>query len=336
LKLNSLLLITREKPILESIMDYPNQRQYRIYQPISNKENVSIYHFSNSTQADSVDVTLTDYTGSFGSSYLQIYTNINTTLGKVWQEQWYGTAMNGITVRDGTYIQYVIYTPSEVRIIGWDLITGNTTKVITIVNPLYTQPEGWAYNDVSIGFTSSYGSSTLGLVYNSSTNIINSVTFQVLQQNESAPQQYTQLYSTTVSGSQNGVITYIATDNNATYLVKARVDTNKYGNLTANDILKMVVTATQISLEYDHLGIPESFMGVSKERIYTGLAMFVITATAMMYSAGTAAWGGVFLAAIVALTKYLGWFREMSWTIVGFIGVMSVIYLWVNERRKME
>jgi hypothetical protein len=332
---NSFILATKEPPTIVSEMGYGSGVKTRIYQPLTSIETVNIYQNYNSVTIDLVNVNILDYVGAFSGAYLQMYSNLNGSLQKIWQQQFYDLMVPNVGVVNNTYVQYVVYTPSETRVIGWDRIVNSTTKTIVLSSVTAPIPAGWSNMDVSMGFTSSYASNTVGLAYRSLENTISSVEMIVSVQNATTT-EYMPLYNITVTGSQNGTISYITPDQNATYRVQGNIVSSRYGVLSSAQLMVLRLTAANLSIEYDKLGLPTSIMGIGKERLYTGLAMFLITAMAMLISPAFAGWGGIFVVIVIAVTKRLGWFREMTWTMVMFIGAMAVLYLWVSERRKSE
>jgi hypothetical protein len=331
---NPIYIATKERPKFSLLTTYQNSTIRRVYQTVQDSENLTIYALGNNTQIDLVNVQLNDYVGYFGDAYVQVYQNINASLRAIWQEQVNALVVNNITITNNTYVQYVVYTPAETRVIGWDLVTIPTTKIISLTRPTFAQPPKSIGEDIRVGYTNSYPAGTVGVVYNSTYGDLNTFNFTVYIQNNTGMYM---VYSSQVSGIQSGTIDHIVANKNLTYMLSVVATTTNGSVLRDTTILNLQMLNSNWSLHYDNLGIPQAgLFGASKDRIYTGLAMIGITAAAMMFSPASVGWGGIYVVAVIGLTKYYGWFREMTWSIWGILAVMALAYMWVENRRKLE
>jgi hypothetical protein len=343
--LTSLFLATNEIPKFQDIVTYNNYynatynttvRATETYMPFIDMDNITLLLPNNETVTDLVSVGLADYVGYFGEAYIILYQNLNGSNMKIWQEQVSALAVQNISITNNTYVQYVVYTPQETRVISWDLILAPTTKVISLTRPTFNPvpTPGWIGGDVNLGFTNSYAAGTVGVSYSSIKSDISTVNFTVSLRNVTGTFPLTSQY---YPGIQAATVSYIVPDANATYQLDACVTILNGSQWcpTASGNLQWMVS--NFSIYYDNLGVPPTGLyGASKDRIYTGLAMVGITAGAMLFSAASAGWGGVIVVAIIAVTKFIGWFREMTWPIWGVLFTMAVAYLFVENRRKLE
>jgi len=327
---NTMLVITKTQPLFHGILDGGFNRKYESY---LDTENISLY-FLNTSTAITYDMvfSLEDYTGDFSDSYLIIYRKINRTLEKIWQQTWYNLEVENVTLENGTYFEYVVYTPEDTRIILWDLINGDSLdRTITIREPLFVDLLDY-YQGISLGFTSSYSASTVGLAYTASSGTLSYVTFNVYNYSGSV---YNLLSTQTVSGSQNGTITYIVPDNNQTYYVSVEADHSIYGVVSASDIIIPSITEERYPF-YDSWGIPAEVMGITRDEIYTGASIFLISVVALTQEATLIGTGGLLVVAVIGITTFFGWFREMTWELFLFLAFAAVAFKLVEGRRRLE
>ena len=324
------LLTVKEKPLFSGVLNGDFTRRYRSY---LDTESVTLYFLNTtSTTYYNIDYELIDYLGTFGNSYFRIVRNINTTLSTVWQNTWYHLLNEDVSLENGTYYQYIVYTPTDTRIITWDRIVNGDKKYIVIREVKYTDKTDYL-DGVSLGFTTSYDSSSVGASYNVSQGTLDSLTFTVY--NYSTTNGYTQMYTTTVSGSNQGTITYTVPDNNKTYYLTASAVTSKYGTVKITELCNPAKTEQRFPM-YDSFNLPATMFGVTRENLYTGASIFFITLIATATSSFSLGTGALVMMGAVGLLKYFNWFREMTWTLYAFLMAVAVAFAFVEGRRKTE
>lgn len=317
------------------LLHFRSDGQYdRKIEPILVNETFNVYNINASNTLAEINYVLVDYTGDFGDSYFQIWRNVNESLVKIWQQPWYNLNVVGVDLINDTYYQYVLYTPTDTRIIAWHLITVDDTITITVTEPTYEDEAEW-YEGVELGFTSSYSGSSVGVTYNVSSpagDFVN-ITFEVWNYSSG---QYVIDYTTTVVGGSNaGSITHVVGDNNATYYCTARLYASEYTNpIFIRDLITPALTEER-SVFYDSLGIP-SMIGLDKDDVYTGVSLFLITVTAMMFTSVNIGTGMLVTVGVVGILQYWGWFRSMSWSLFLFLFAAAVMYKLVENRRRLD
>jgi len=337
LNLTNFLVTTKEKPKFHGILNNNFNRVYRTY---LSDENITLYFFNSSNQTsvwEIIDYELQDYTGEFYDSYFSIVRNVNTSLVTLYQDTWYDAEILNIALESTTedaYVQYILYDPDtgNSRIIAWDHIVDGDRKYIVVREPQFTDQKNYI-DGVDMGFTTSYDSSSVGVSYNVSVGTLDEMIFTV--SNYSSDGGYQEMYKTTVVGTTAGSLTYIVPDNNATYWLTATLDTSEY------DIIKIASLQTPAITEqrfpwYDSFGIPANVMGLTRDEIYTGASLFIITKITASFGAVGLGSGAVIVGAVIGMLKWFQWFREMTWELWGFIMIMCIAFYIVGKRRKIE
>jgi len=298
----------------------------RVYDSYEDLENITVYIPENTSDYVSIDYQLNDYTGQFYDSYFKVIRNVNGSLVTLYQKKWYNTLLEDVDLVNETDYQYVLYTPTATRIIKWDYIELNGEKIITITTPTYTDKTSYRDN-VLLGLTSSYTGSSVGLIYNVTDNEGVNVTLRVYNYTANGFQL---MDSSTVEEPTTGSITVSVPDQNQTYWVTAECTHNTHGVITFGEYLKPSQSQSMFPM-YGSWGLPDTILGVTKDSWYTGAALFLITGAAFTIPGGV---GGVLVAGAIGVTKWMGWFREMTWGLWGFIAVMAIIYAFVENRRR--
>lgn len=334
--LTNFLLTTKERPNFHGILNDDFNRVYRTY---LYDENITLYFFNSSNSSTTweiVDYELQDYTGQFYNSYFKIVRNINATLQTIYQDRWYNARIDDIALESNTedaYVQYVLYnTAGDTRIIAWDLIDDGDRRYIVVREPQFTDKKNYL-DGAAIGFTTSYAASSVGVSYNVTVGTMDELTFTV--SNYSADTGYNEIYSTTIVGGTGGSLTYIVDDNNATYWLTASMECSEYGTVKIASLKSPAVTEERFPF-YDSFGIPATVMGLTREEIYTGAALFLITGVATMFGAVEVGTGAMVLAAVIGVMKFFQWYRDMTWGVWAFLAVMAVAFYIVSHRRKIE
>lgn len=321
-----IFLTTEETPIFS--FDVEGNTTDRVFQPYNNLSDINIY-FGNSTTVPLriVDYELQDYTSSFQDSYFKIIKNINASLETIYQKQWYNLLVEDVEILNGSYLQYILYTPDEERRILWDRVTENKTQTIVVTVPSYEDQRPYM-DDVLLGFTSSYTSSTVGVTWNITDDNLTLLQFRVYNYTDS---QYV-LEHAENSTSQVGDINYVV-DQNSTYYLTCEITHADHGTIKISEILSPR-KSTGLRPYMDGFDLPDEIAGVLKEHIFTAASIFIITAVAFMFGALEVPAGGAITVGTVGVVTYLGWFPEMTWELFTFISGMSLIMLMVGKRRK--
>ena len=321
----NLFLTVKERPQFEHIQDsFFN----RIFEPYLDSQNISIYLPMNTTAYETIQYQLQDYTGQFYNSYLQIIKNVNGTLVTLYQKQWYNTLIEGVDLVNETDYQYVLYTPTATRIIKWDYITSTGERIITVTDPTYTETPNYQ-TGVTVGFTSSYSSSSIGLIYNITDNNAGNLTLKIYNYTNN---NYQVMDTTTVENPNSGTITVTVPNQNHTYWVTAECSHNNYGIIKLGDYIRPSKTEAMYP-RYGSWNLPSTILGVELDSWYTGASVFLMSAAAFTVSGGI---GGLVTVGVIGVTKWMGWFREMTWGLWGFLAAMSLMYAFVEKRRKTE
>lgn len=331
LNLTRFFMSVKEIPVFDFLT---NEELHTKYQPYTSSETFTIYNLDDNDSTIEIEFNLVDYTGDFGNSYFQIWTRVNESLVKIWQQQWYNLEIDGADLLNDTSFQYVLYTPTETRIISWSLLQESKTVTIVVDEPKYNDLTDY-YEGVDMGFSSSYAASSVAVRYNVTEGDITNISFTVYEYNTT--NQYEEVYATTVSsGSNSGTITYVVSDNNATYYVRASLLSTHYSKvITITDLLNPALKEERFPF-YDSIGIPNDILGLDREDIYTGISMFLITMAATMFGAVNVGTGSIFLIGIIGITTFFGWFRGMTWGVVLFLFTMVVLQNLSGKRRKAE
>ena len=328
------LLTTKEQPLLHIEAAAYIDRKIQTYQ---DTENISFYlpettdiTFTNGTQRWIIDYVLESYITGWDGSYLKIIRNSNGTLVTVWQQKWVGLKVDDVDLLNNTYYQYTLYLPNsdDTRIIKWDQITNNETRTLIVQTPTVTDFPKYI-DELEFYITSSYTTSELGVIYNVADAGIQNVTVKVYNYTSAGGFQ---VMDTTVATSKTGTITISVPDNNQTYYITADIYTTKYGETKISELVKLAITESRYPF-YDSFNIPADVFGISRDRIYTGAAMFIITGFAFMFSGLEVATGGLILVAVVGVMTYIGWLREMTWTLWLFLAAMAILWKLVEGRR---
>lgn len=330
-RVTTLLVCTKENPWFHGILDGSFHRKY---ETLSRSEDVRLYFLPNTTLTWNKDYYLEDYTGQFGDSYFRVVEKVNGTLRTIWQKKWYNLLVEDVSLWNGTYVEYVVYTPSDTRVIAWDNILNNDSRTISI------HEYSWGgVNDMAAGlkagFTSSYAASTVGINWNlTDGGDVSSVVFKVYDQNTSSG-EYSLNYTATLSNpADSGSITYTVSDNNKTYYLAAEVTTSNHGTRSLSQIETLNIMQDAEGPFYGTINIPSTVMGISRESIYTGVSMLLITMAAMMFSAVNVGTGGLVVVAILGVVTFFQWFREMTWAIFLFVFSIAVLEKFTEGRRK--
>jgi len=302
----------------------------RKYEPYTSSETIKIYNINDSHTYNEVDFYLEDYTGGFGDSYLQVITRVNTTLEKIWQQEWYHLSVTGVDLLNNTYYQFKIYTPSETRTIAWKLIENDDYIVITTRQLDFTDKVEW-YDGIAFGFTSDYASSSVGAAWNVTTGSMENVTFTVY--NYTSNTGYNEIYNTHDDTSGNtGSITFVTPNQNHTYYLVASLDTTDYETVTIRELINPAHTLPTKPEEGTY-NLPSTIAGINTRHIYTAAATFIMTTVAMgfgPYSVGT---GALVLTASIGMSKYLGWLPEVSWPLFYVLFTVAVLFKLSEGRR---
>ena len=326
---NTFLVTTKEQALFHGIVDNVFHRKYEAYQDL---ENISLYFLYNDSYVHTMDYSLEDYTGTFGSSYFIIYRKINNSLQKIWQKTWYNLQIEDVSIENGSYIEYIVYTPTDTRVIGWMQVLNNTDKIISIREHNWDTITDYD-SDLSVGFTSSYAASSIGIQWNTSASGLSSIDFEIYQQNES--NQYNSIYSTSLNDpTATGSLNYVVPDQNQTYYVTAQVISPTYGTRNLRKLVSPNLNEAQRGPYYGTLNLPATILGIESDKVYTGVSMFLITATAMMFSAVHVHTGALVLLGMIGLTTHLGWFREMTWGVFLFLFAVAILEKFAAGRRK--
>jgi len=327
------LLVTKEQPLFFSEVDGLYNRKY---EPYVDNETVTLFILNDSHTTETLDFELEDYLGGYQDSFLRVVRKINATasLETIWQQQWYHLQIFNVTVENNTFYQYVIYDieNDDTRIIAWDEITSSGTKTIVIKDPKFTDQKSYL-EGLAVGLTSSYSGSSVGVSYNATVGEIYNLTFTVY--NYTSEDNYQEEYTTTISGSEEGSITYVVGNQNASYYVTCSMQTSEYGEVKLSDILTPAVTEERFPM-YDAFNLPTNFMGLDKDEWYDGASIFLATAVACVFAAGSVGTGGLIFVAMVGGLKYIQWFRSMTWELWLFMAAMAIAYAFVSNRRKSE
>jgi hypothetical protein len=328
---NTTLLVTvKEKPMFHAIKD---QYFNRIYQPYVENETINLYFLKNGSVTYNKDYVLEDYTGLFPNSYLRIVEEINGSLHGIWQKRWYQLTIEDVTLKNNSYIQYLIYTPTDSRLIAWDNILDGDEEKITIRDFSDRDMDDYG-SGLQAGFTSSYSGHTVGVVWNASTGDVSSVVFTVYEQNTTS-NEYDEIYTVTLgSPAESGSSAYVVADNNKTYYLKADITTDEYETRTISQLETLNVNQAGQGPFYGTLGLPSTVFGVSAASIYTGASMFLITMTAMMFSAVNVGTGALVVVAIIGITTFFQWFHGMTWPLFIFLFAIALIEKLTGDRKK--
>ncbi len=319
-----LYVATKEIPIFHSEASGYIDRKY---QPFTNSEDFTIFNLDNNDVINTVDFYLEDYTGDFSDSYLMIYRNINATLEKVWQQQWYHVQVDGVDLENNTYYQFVLYTPDETRIIAWKKPITYDDITISVRDILYDDATDY-YEGLSLGFTTDYDAASVGVAWNVSTGNLNNISFYVYNYTDNG---YQSVYNTVDSTGDVGSITFVVSDQNQTYYLIATASTTEYGDVTIREIVNLA-SGLNIKPKAGTYNLPTTIVGVEREKIYTGASIFLTTMAAMSFGPISIGTGAIITTATAGMCKYLGWFPQASWPILSLLMTVSILYK-LSERR---
>ena len=326
-----LLITSKEPPLFHGILDGIFNRKIRV---TSSSETVLLYFLSNDTLVYNIDFNLEDYINTFSRSYLQVYKKVNETLALVWQDQWYHLEIPDVSLANDSYVQYVVYTPDDTRVIAWDHIDSSDDVTISIYEHKISDAVSYL-DSIELGFSSSYAASTVGAVWNTSlSGDIYNLSFSV---NEYNGTQYNEIFGTTLNNpADQGSYDYIVPDQNKTYYVAMTaylLSEDSFVSISDKERLR----ETEVDAPfYDAIGIPDGIWGLSADDIYTGISILLILAIATMWGRINTASGGLMTAIIIGLVYKFRWFREMTLGLVTLMIIMAIIYKLVEDRRKQE
>ena len=156
-----------------------------------------------------------------------------------------------------------------------------------------------------------------------------------MYQYNSTSAAYEQLFSQTETSGDTGTTSFVIPDQNETYYLTAVL---KCADLEQVGISSLVNPSKFEDGRYPYYGswgLPASIAGVSSDRIYTAFSIIFITVIAFSAGGGIGTLG-LITAGMIGLTKWFGWFREMSWAAVYFFVAMAAAYKLAEGRRRTE
>jgi hypothetical protein len=87
---------------------------------------------------------------------------------------------------------------------------------------------------------------------------------------------------------------------------------------------------------YDSFNLPSTVLGLTKNEIYTGASMLLITTVALMFGAVDVGIGGVLLVGVLGVMKFFNWFQEMTWGLWTFLFTIAIAFMFVERRRRTD
>lgn len=312
---NVFYLATHEHPMLVSnIKDY----LLSVYECYADAESVDLYLLNETSEVAVVDYGLKDYVNQFTDSYLQVYQNVNYNLSKVWQQKFINLEVRNVMLQNNTYYQYVLYTPSQSKLITWDYIDSNVgTRYITVTKPILDETYDF-YDKLSIAFSGDYNSNSLALTYNLTEGSCSQAVLTVYLYNSSGT---TLISSSELLNTNAGTITKIIDTVNKTYILEASVTSDKYGTVTK----KVMYTLWNDSKRYVPLNrMPSTIFGEPKQKLLDGFSLGILIFGAFFFGAAYSAHAGLFLSFGAGLLRHLG-FLDVPWSLVIFLIILAAL-----------
>jgi len=323
----SFYLSTKEKPKLIFESESANKTIRRVYQPYLSAETISIYNLNGSSEIEEIDYELEDWTVTYGDSYLQIFRNVDGTLKRIWQEQWYDLQINDVSVENDSYLQYVVYKNGNSVIITWDKIIDSGSQIIVVSEPVVNDYLG-SYEGLTVGFTFDHDSGQVGVTVECDEDI--TTIFNVSNASSS-------LYVNTYSGqsdSDNVTFTYTLPNKDIPVYLEVEIDHPRYGKVSFNQLTLLYNESNPIGGIFNPI-LPGEILGSAttllKALFGLGIVimLFYVGCKASNYGVGTLAGFGAF--AIFWWTNIFPK-NQIPFFMVGFFGLLAFVIA-IGERR---
>jgi hypothetical protein len=310
-------------------------RQKRVWQPMNINDNGSIYYLTNQSTIQTVDFNLNDYTGQWQDSYLQVYRNINATLQLVYQQKWYNIMVLGGTFEDNGWYEYVLNKNGQTKVIQWDQITGAySNKTISVNAYSYSNPKTFD-NTLTVGMTSSYVGSTVGVAWNGS-EALSTVTFAVYNQTGTGS-NYQLIKEYEVNQTlppANGVLSYTVQNQNKTYLVELKVNKPSGAAYSYQSYVNPQYYSPSAQPLSQLLNMPTGILGYTTQNSLTFGVVFLVSMTAMMFGAISFLFGLLMTVAIVGASYYFGLAPWITFPLFLFMFSIGLLDQYISKRKQ--
>lgn len=307
------------KELPELLIVEANTTFYRKFVPHSSLENISIYLIDTDI-ATPIYLTflIEDYTGLFNEAILRIKKQMIDSIAEITSDRF------GIDDKIYTYLleggryQLILEKGENQRQIGWLIITSlDTTKTLQITSINISGIS--IYQDVVSGFAGDYNSSTVSLQYRDKLSKTIDVGFFVYAQNDSLLYEgHSSLANTTIS--------YIVPDVNATYKLRAEILHENF-NITEIGIIRLL----NVSKRMIDLSLPDTFLGMSDNRWYSIISVFLIGFVSLIFGALHSGAGGLIVAGVASFFVLIGWL-SVSHIIISVVLLIAILAK-LTERR---
>ena len=326
---SSIILAPSEQPDnFQSRITWDSENTYtRSLIPFEETDNLTMYLLDIGNYSTYVATfTLSDMTGDFTSGYIRFMRYVEGNLVDM-DSDWFGADDNVVVyLIDG--MRYIIEIgtedQSETRRLGWLTATSAETSKIITITPIFESGKMITpYDFIDLQFLTNYSGSSVCLEYNDTRERTTWVNFLVYNQSG------TLLYNTTSTAQQSRTC-YVVPNNNASYVLIARVN-HPDGSII--DIRKgidlLMGIKRMIDMEYNVT--KNMTLGFSNTGLYNYAAVGIIASIAVIGGAFYAGTMAVVAALFATFFKFIGWLA-VPWEVIALIVIVSMIAK-LNERR---
>jgi hypothetical protein len=296
-------ILTREQPTLRAVLD--GGQQIRPLKLLESNGSVTMYLIDGFSIL--YHFTLTDTTSQYSNSILTVKTTVNDSLQTVIVDGWGLNKDIYFSLRNNTPYQFIVTnTLGGVRSFGFISIPPwDTEKKLTIDRiDLGSTPSQYS-GGLSFSFSQNYASKTLSLNYNKTDGSVTSVNYSVFVMNQTP---YYPLYSTQVYSTQNGILTYVVDNTSLTYF--QTVDMINDGKLVSKKITALLLNETARIID---LGIPVTFLGITRTTIYNALSFFILICAGIAFTFINVGIGAIVVVGLGVFFSTVGWLTTIPW-----------------------